>query len=118
MRRQGAEFGLVQAEAAGAAVGEVGAQAHFDAAEGEFGPRNLGFGEQFDGLAFLARGVLRRTQAAALEKMHLIDVGHVDHGEQGVDVDVGAGFLVRFAGGRVRRRFADFHETGGQRPVA
>ena len=50
--------------------------------------------------------------------MHLIDVGHVDHGEQGVDVDVGAGFLEGFAGGRVRRRFADFHEAGGQRPVA
>ncbi len=86
VRWQRAEVGFVQAETAVAAIGEVGAQAQLDAAEGEFGPRQVGFGEQLDGLAFFTRGVVWRTQSAAIEQMDLVDVRHVDHREEGVDV--------------------------------
>lgn len=68
--------------------------------------------------ALLAGGMFDGGQAAAIEKVDLVDMGDADHGKWGVDNDICPSFLKGFPNGGFAGRFAVLHEPGGQCPVA
>ena len=48
--------------------------------------------------------------------MHLTDLGHIDHREQRLHLDVGTSFFVGFSGCALRQGFVQLHEARGQGP--
>src|SRR5690242_110391 len=95
------------------AVLEKVPQAKTDAAESDRLPGNGVFREEYGFEALFAGGEFRYREMAAVEKMDLVDMSHVHHGEGGADNHFRTGFfqgLTRrgFGGG-----FAVFHEACG-----
>ena len=100
------------------AIGKEQFQRLADRGEGQVVPWDLAFGKQLDLEAFDAGGKIERAQARKVEQVDLVDLGHVEQAEQVADLDVGAGFLLRFAHGGLRCRLVVFHKAGWQGPVA
>lgn len=100
------------------AVVQVALKAECDAAEGQIGPRNLGWREQYDLKAFFTGRKVWCLQPATIEKMYLIDMGDIDQGEGSVHRHFRAGFFACFTDGSLRRTLAILHEATGQGPVA
>src|SRR5215213_8493186 len=84
--------------------------------EGELLPRNVGPLDQRHFLALRAGSDVGAEQARAVHDLHLADACHAVHGEQALDLDVGAGFLARLAGGGLLGGLAQLHVARGQGP--
>lgn len=115
---QWSQVSLVKAVTCIFTIGEIAFETKCDAAKCQLAPWDVGWRYQADFEALVAGGEGRAAQLSPIEQVHLIDVRDIDHGERCVDFDIGAGLLLGFPYGCLRRRFAVFHETAGQRPVA
>lgn len=72
--------------------------------------------EELNVQAFLAGGIFRCGQSAAIKEMDLINVGNADHCKRCIKDDSGARLLQCFAAGCLGRGFAVLHEAGWQCP--
>lgn len=75
-------------------------------------------GEQLGLQRFLPRREVGAVQVGGEDDLDLADARDVVDGQEGVDLDVGAGLLLRFAPGAVHDRLAQFEVSGRDRPKA
>ena len=72
--------------------------------------------EQLDFKTFLSSREIQVKQAGEEDDVHLGDVRHVQIAVEITDINPCAGFFFGFTTRCILRRFAVFHESGGQRP--
>src|SRR3970040_1530764 len=108
----------MKAEGACLAVGEPALERQADGAEGDVLPRYAAFLEQRHFERLFARLEFQAEEARAVEKVHLVHVGHRDHAERLAQRHLRAGFLERLAQSGLGRGFWGLPLTRPPRALA
>src|SRR5450755_3606120 len=108
----------MQFEASLAPVLEEAPQGFAHGAKGQFFPWDCGFGEQLRLDRLRPGREIAVEESGTVVEVQLPDANDIEHCEQALQFDACAGFLDGFTQRAFGRRFAEFHEAGGQRPQA